>query len=48
MLLIADDPIVRSIERAGYPPWFGYRYDDEGYDNSDNDEEEEDEEYLED
>lgn len=19
---IADDPIVRSLERSGYPPWF--------------------------
>ena len=21
MMLIPDDPIIRSIERTGYPPW---------------------------
>lgn len=32
MLLIPDDPIVRSIERTGYPPWIDaefYEIDDE-------------------
>ena len=37
MLLIADDPIVRSMERWGYPPWLLAR-------GSDNEEYEEDEE----
>ena len=36
MVLIPDDPIIRCIERTGYPPWYFYRDDDE--------EEEEDEE----
>jgi len=21
MILIADDPIIRAMERGGYPPW---------------------------
>lgn len=32
MLLIPDDPIVRCIERTGYPPWIDaefYEIDDE-------------------
>ena len=32
MLLIPDDPIVRSIEGTGYPPWIDadfYEIDDE-------------------
>lgn len=28
MLNIPDDPIIRCIERTGYPPWYG-RDDDE-------------------
>ena len=23
MILIEDDPIIRSMERSGYPPWLG-------------------------
>ena len=30
MLLIQDDPIVKSIIERGYPPWIK---DDDGYDN---------------
>ena len=32
MKLIADDPILRCIERSGYPPWLlgrGAKYDTE-------------------
>lgn len=29
MIQIPDDPIIRSIERTGYPPWFFYDDDDE-------------------
>lgn len=32
MILIRDDPIVRCIERTGYPPWFD---DDEEDDDDD-------------
>jgi hypothetical protein len=27
---IPDDPIIRCIERTGYPPWMDPDYDDEG------------------
>ena len=30
---IADDPIIRCIERTGYPPWYG-RDDDEEWEDS--------------
>lgn len=36
MLQIPDDPIIRCIERTGYPPWMqgGYEDDeDEEYDD---------------
>lgn len=23
MILTEDDPIIRSMERSGYPPWLG-------------------------
>lgn len=36
MRLIPDDPIIRSMERTGYPPWFDDEWEDE-------DEEEEEE-----
>ena len=26
---IADDPIIRCIERTGYPPWWDYECDDD-------------------
>lgn len=29
MIQIPDDPIIRSIERTGYPPWYFYDDDDE-------------------
>ena len=29
MILIADDPIIRCIERTGYPPWLQGRWDDD-------------------
>lgn len=25
MVQIPDDPIIRRIEKSGYPPWFGKR-----------------------
>lgn len=28
MRAIPDDPIIRCMERTGYPPWMG-RYDDD-------------------
>lgn len=39
MIQIPDDPIIRCIERTGYPPWYK---DDWDY------EEEEEEEYYDD
>lgn len=36
MILIPDDPIIRSMERTGYPPWWrepdipDYRFDEFG------------------
>ena len=38
---IPDDPIVRCIERTGYPPWMqGYDYNDEEEDPEDGEREE--------
>lgn len=35
---IPDDPIIRSIERTGYPPWIDRDYsDDEFEEDDDND-----------
>ena len=33
MKQIPDDPIIRCIERTGYPPWFRdeIEYDDDDY-----------------
>lgn len=28
--LIPDDPIIRCIERTGYPPWYFWGDDDDG------------------
>lgn len=39
MKLIADDPIIRSIERTGYPYWMA----DTGADDDSDEEDEEDE-----
>ena len=39
MRLIADDPIIRTIERTGYPPWMDADYED---DEEEDDEERED------
>lgn len=47
MILIPDDPIVRCIERTGYPPWWHQPdYPDYLFNNEDEEEceEEEDEE----
>ena len=43
MIMIPDDPIVRCIERTGYPPWMksysshwdDYKEDDEDFGESD-------------
>ena len=35
MKLIGDDPIIRCMERSGYPPWFyrdGTDYEERGGD----------------
>ena len=29
MILIPDDPIIRSMEATGYPHWMNCDYDDE-------------------
>ncbi len=42
MKLIADDPIIRSIERTGYPYWMADTEADEDCDDCD--EEDEDDE----
>ena len=42
MRLIPDDPILRCIERTGYPPWI--RDELEEYDEEDQDDEEEEDE----
>lgn len=45
MKLIADDPIIRSIERTGYPYWMADTGADDEYDEYDEyDEEDEDDE----
>ena len=35
MWTILDDPIIRSIERTGYPPWMQDEWEEEedGYDD---------------
>lgn len=40
MKLIADDPIIRSIERTGYPYWMADTGADEDCDDSDEEDEE--------
>lgn len=40
MRLIADDPIIRAMERTGYPPWMDADYEDD--EEEDEDEERED------
>ncbi len=42
MLIIPDDPIIRSMERTGYPPWFGYEDPDDDLEDEDEEEEEPD------
>ena len=32
MVQIPDDPVIRCIERTGYPPWYGREDDDELFD----------------
>lgn len=39
MWAIPDDPIIRSIERTGYPPWMQDEWEEEE-DGDDDDEEE--------
>lgn len=39
MRTIPDDPIIRSIERTGYPPWMQDEWEEEE-DGDDDDEEE--------
>ena len=34
MIQIPDDPIVRCMERTGYPPWF-FPYEDDEDDDDD-------------
>lgn len=29
MMLLQDDPIIRSMERSGYPPWLSGEETDE-------------------
>lgn len=38
MIGIPDDPIIRSIERTGYPPWMQDEWEEEE-DGDDDDEE---------
>lgn len=42
MLMIPDDPIIRSMERTGYPPWFCYEDSDDDLEDEDEEEEEPD------
>lgn len=30
MICLPDDPIVRSMENTGYPPWFFFGDDEDG------------------
>ena len=30
MIKIRDDPVIRTIERSGYPPWFRDEGEDKG------------------
>ena len=41
---IPDDPIIRCMERTGYPPWMlRSRDDDDDFDDEEDEEEEDDE-----
>lgn len=31
MILIDDDPVIRAMERTGYPPWMDDEDEDEGF-----------------
>ena len=35
MILIPDDPIIRSIERTGFPPWLSDDWEDDEEDDDD-------------
>ena len=35
MILIPDDPIIRCIERTGYPPWIRDDWEDDEEDDDD-------------
>lgn len=35
MIQIADDPIIRSMERTGYPPWYPINKGERDYDEED-------------
>lgn len=39
MIQIADDPIIRSMERTGYPPWLRSDWDDDEEDDYDEEDE---------
>ena len=42
MILIPDDPVLRCIERTGYPPWIRDEWEEEEDEEDQDDEEEED------
>lgn len=45
MILINDDPIIRSMESTGYPPWWHQPdYPDSMFEEDEDDEDAEDEE----
>ena len=35
MILIDDDPIIRCIERTGFPPWLSDDWEDDEEDDDD-------------
>ncbi len=35
MILIPDDPIIRCIERTGFPPWLSDDWEDDEEDDDD-------------
>ena len=39
MRLIADDPIIRTTERTGYPPWLRPDWEDDEEDDYDEEDE---------
>lgn len=43
MILIPDDPVLRCIERTGYPPWIRDEWEEEDDEEEDDETEEADE-----